>query len=208
MLFSKNLGLVNTNEELASLQKQWPNYDPAYICQAASIARRQAKAWMENLWKQYEPYADRCFLEHFEQQFTPRSWELYLGATLLKHGFKLGQRQDAGPDFDVWDKSGERRLAWIEAIAVRKGKGDDRVPGMMAGVATSVPEEKMLLRLANALDEKYKKYHRDLKNGIVKGHEPYVIAINRSSLDHVDPGLPLILKVLFGIGHLTLRIPI
>src|SRR3989344_8086842 len=64
----------------------------------------------------------------------------------------------------------------------------------------------MLLRVTNALDKKFKKYQTELQNKIVKENEPYVIAVNRSNLDHLDPLLPLILKAVFGIGHLSLRI--
>ncbi len=77
---------------------------------------------------------------------------------------------------------------------------------MAHGIVTDVPEEKMLLRISNALDKKFKKYQTELVNKIVKDSESYVIALNRSPLDHVDPGLPLILKALFGIGHQALRI--
>lgn len=204
-LFSENLGSVSTDEELASLQQQFPNYDPGYITQAAGLPRRREKEWMEKLWEKYESYADSHFLKDFKRQFTQRSWELYLGATLLSRGFKLGQHNDTGPDFDVQNNK-EERLTWIEAVTTEKGSGNDRVPDLVYGVAMDLPEEKMLLRIANALDKKFKKYQTELIKKFIKDNEPYVIALSRSSLDHVDPGLPLILKALFGIGHLTLRV--
>ena len=204
-LFSENFGEVKTDEELASLQQQFPQYDPGYITQSAGLPRRREKEWMEKLWEQYEQYADQHFLEDFKRQFAQRSWELYLGTTLLNRGFKLGKHNSAGPDFDIQNEKGVR-LAWVEAIATDKGKGNDRVPDMVYGVGSNVPEEEMLLRVTNALDKKFKKYQTEIKNKIVKENEPYVIAINRSNLDHLDPLLPLILKAVFGIGHLTLRI--
>lgn len=204
-LFSENLGSVETDEELASLQSQFPNYDPGYICQSAGLPRRKEKEWMEKLWEQYEPYADSYFPEAFKRQFAQRSWELYLGTTLLNRGFNLGKYRNTGPDFDVQDKGGNR-LAWIEAVTTEKGSGNDRVPDVVYGVAMNLPEEKMMLRITNVLNEKFKKYCTELANGAIKENEPYVIAINRSKIDYPDPGLPLILKVLFGIGHLSLRI--
>lgn len=204
-LFSEDLGTVNTDEELASLQMQFPGYDPGYVTQSAGLPRRKVKEWMEELWEQYESYADSQFLEDFKRQFAQRSWELYLGATLLNRGFKLGQHSNAGPDFDVQNDEGER-LTWIEAIATHKGKGSDKVPEMVNRGVMDLPEEEMLLRISNALDKKFKKYGEELGKGVVKESEPYVIAVNRSPLDHVDATLPLILKALFGIGHQALRI--
>jgi type I restriction enzyme S subunit len=204
-LFSENLGEVETDEELASLQQQFPYYDLGYITQSAGSPRRREKDWIEKLWKQYAPYADSHFIEDFKRQFAERSWELYLGATLLNRGFRLGRHNNAGPDFDVQNNKGER-LTWIEATVTEKGKGKDRVPEMIYEIAIDVPEEEMLLRVSNALDEKFKRYQTELTNGVVKDNEPYVIAVNRSPLNHVDPGLPLILKALFGIGHQALRI--
>lgn len=203
-LFSDDFGIVKTDEELASLQNQFPHYDPGYICQASANTRQKVKAWMEELWKQYSPYADKQFLEDFKRQFTQRSWELYLGATLLNRGFNLGEHKDAGPDFDLRSKAGNKRLTWIEAVAVEKGRGNDRVPDVIYGSVSNVPEEQMVLRLAGALEEKFKKYCMDLDKKIVKSNEPYIIAIDRSNLQHVDASTPLILKALFGVGDLTI----
>ena len=204
-LFSENLGEVKTDEELASLQQQFPRYDPGYITQSAGLPRRKEKEWMEKLWEQYALYADSHFLEDFKRQFVQRSWELYLGVTLLNRDFKLGRHSKAGPDFDVQNNKG-KRLTWIEAIATEKGRGKDKVPEMIYEIVMDVPEEKMLLRISNGLDKKFKQYQTELANRVIKDNESYVIAVNRSPLDHVDPGLPLILKTLFGIGHQALRI--
>jgi hypothetical protein len=206
-LFSEDLGTTKDNEELIALLKKFPAYDAGYLCQATGISRRKEKEWMEKLWQQYEPYADSHFLDDFKRQFTQRSWELYLGATLLNRGFKLGKHVSSGPDFDLQNNQ-NKRLTWIEAVAAEQGSGNDRVPDMAYGIVQNVPEEEMLLRIANALDQKFKKYQTELARGIVKGEEPYAIAVNRSGVGHVDPGLPLILKALFGIGHQTLRIRI
>ena len=205
-LFSENLRLVETNRELVVLQKQFPNYDPGYICQATAALRQKEKEWIEKLWEQYEPYADSHFTEDFKRQFAQRSWELYFGATLLNHGFKLGSNRGTGPDFDVRNENDER-LSWVEAISIEQGNGNDRVPDMIWGVVQNVPEEEMMLRITNALDKKFKKYQAELKKDIIK-NEPYVLAINRSNIGFLDPVIPLILKVLFGIGHLTLKLSV
>ncbi len=206
-LFSDDFPDVNSDEQIAELQKQFPEYDAGYLVQGAYGLRRHAKAWMEGMWAQYEPYADAHFLKEFKRHFTQRSWELYLGATLLNRGFKLGAHKNAGADFDVQNEKGER-ITWIEAIAVRPGDGADRVPDLTYEVVTSVPVDEMLLRVAAALDTKHKKYLSDVKSGFVASNEPYVIALDRSELGHVEIPPSLILKALFGIGHLTLSFPV
>jgi hypothetical protein len=207
-LFSDNFGIAKSDEDIASLQNQFPHYDPGYICQGAANTRQKVKAWMEDLWKQYEPYADTQFLEDFKRQFAQRSWELYLGTTLINRNLKLGTHKNSGADFDILSEDGSKRLTWIEAVAVKKGDGTDQVPKTTYGLVVDIPEEKMLLRLANALDKKFKNYQLQLKSGSVKPTESYVIAIDRSDLEHVDTDAPLILKVLFPIGDLTIKVPI
>lgn len=203
-LFSENLGSIKSDEELTSLKQQFPEYDLAYICQATLFDRKKVREWMERLWKQYEPYADKQFLKDFKRQFTQRAWELYLGTTFMNRGFHLGKHRAVGPDLDIRDEASGKRLVWIEAIAVEKGEGNDRVPDVVYGGVSSVPEEQMMLRLAGALEKKFKRYCSELEKGVVKDDEPYVIAIDRSALQHVDASAPLILKTLFGIGDLTI----
>ncbi|MBY0473232.1 hypothetical protein K2Q00_03055 [Patescibacteria group bacterium] len=206
-LFSDNFPEIKTDQELAALLKQHPDYDAGYICQGAYGLRRKVRQWMESLWLQYQPYADTDFLGSFKRNFNARSWELYLGVTLINRGFMLGAHNDAGPDFDVRDQNGNR-ITWIEAISARKGDGPDRVPEMNYRVAVNVPEENMSLRVAAALDAKYRKYQSDLTNGFIAAGDPYVIAINRSELEHIEMPPSLILKVLFGIGHQAIRFPV
>ena len=203
-LFSDDFGVIDTDEELASMQNQFPFYDPAYICQASVPSRIKTKEWMEKLWIQYAPYADKDFLEEFKRQFTQRSWELYLGATLINHGFILKKNIAEGPDFEIQDKEG-KRITWIEAIAVTKGKGIDKVPDISYGVVQSVPVDQISLRLSSALKEKYEKYLVYIKNGIIKSEDPYIIAVDRSECGLGDPYGPQILSVLFGIGDPALH---
>ena len=103
------------------------------------------------------------------------------------------------------DKS---RITWIEAVAATKGTGADKVPNLVYRVARPVPVDEMQLRLSEALDAKFKKYCSALKEGIVKENEPYIIAIDRSGLEYIDPMMPMILKVLFGIGDPVRRFPV
>ncbi|MDB5188057.1 MAG: hypothetical protein JWO50_577 [Candidatus Kaiserbacteria bacterium] len=206
-LFSEHFAELKSDEQLEALHMEFPQYDIAYLVQGAYGLRRHTKEWMESMWTLYEPYADPHFLKEFKRHFTQRSWELYLGVTLLNHGFKLGEHKSAGADFDVQDVNGER-IMWIEAIAVNPGDGADRVPDHAYEVVRSIPVDEMLLRVAAALDTKHKKYLSDVKNDFVAKTEAYVIAIDRSELGHVEIPPSLILKALFGVGHQTLSFPV
>ena len=203
-LFSETFSEVNSDEDLDSLAKQFPDYDRGYLCQATYGLRKKTKDWMEELWKQYEPYADSHFLEDFKHQFAQRAWELYLGTTFINHGFVLAKHNDEGPDFDLCDTNG-KRITWVEAISVKKGAGPDKVPDTAYNRASTIPTDEMVLRLATGLDTKFKKYVQDCQKGIIKDNESYVIAIDRSEVEHLDAMLPNILKVLFGIGQLALQ---
>jgi len=204
-LFSENFPNVKSDAGLQDLMRTHPSYDAGYLCQATYSLRKKTKVWMERLWNQYHTHADSHFLEEFKRQFTQRAWELYLGVTLLNNGFKLGKQKDDGPDFEILNQEGKPSV-WIEAIAVKKGTGNDRVPDLSYGTVSSIPTDEMVLRIAAGLDTKYKKYCSDLKNGFIKQNEPYIIALDRSELEHVDALLPNILKALFGIGTLALRV--
>lgn len=206
-LYSDIFEAIDTNKDLDDLCDKFPGYDRGYLCQAAGGSRKSTREWMEQLWQQYMPYADPHYCEDFKRQFTQRSWELYLGATFVNRGCSLSPHSQEGPDFDVCDKTG-KRLCWVEAISVKKGDGVDRVPEMVYNGTSIVPTDEIALRLAGGLDAKFKKYLLDCKKGTVSDADPYVIAIDRSGLEHLD-AMPLsILKVLFGIGNLVLRIPI
>src|SRR5882757_1264405 len=107
-LFQHDFGDIRTDEELEDVLKRFSAFDPGYICQAGIVHRRKTKEWMEDLWQEFEPYADPNFLAEFPKRFNQRSWELYLGATFLDRGYNLAQHDAAGPDFDVHDTPGKR----------------------------------------------------------------------------------------------------
>src|SRR5947209_5286907 len=81
---------------------------------------------------------------------------------------------------------------WIEAVAVTKGKGPDAIPPTAFGAVYDVPQDQMLLRLTQALENKAGKYKRYLAEGVVAAEDPFVIAVNRGLLGYLDPEVPLI----------------
>ena len=200
-LFNENLGTASNRTELARLKKKFNSYDSIYVAISTMTNRPDFRDWLESIWQQYEPYADANFPNEFKKQFSQRAWELNLGATLLNRGYILGDHRDIGPDFKISDGN---RNVWIEAVAVRKGNGRDKVPNIENGKAIDVPEKEMLLRLTTGLGEKYRKYLSYLQDDHINSDDPYVIALDRSDLEHSDAQIPLILKCLFAIGHQVL----
>src|SRR5437879_13909766 len=85
---------------------------------------------IERLWLIYEPYADKHFLDESRCQFHQRTWELYVGCTLIQHGFVPKKVSDEGPEFYV--EIGGKKI-WIEAIAPEPGQGPDAVPPPPSG---------------------------------------------------------------------------
>lgn len=207
-LFSDKFPDIRTQAEFDAFATGYPQFDTGYLFQATVLGRRNARDWIEQMWQKYEPYADSHFSTEFKTQFTQRVWELYLGATIINRGFDLGQHSDEYPDLDVRDDVTGRRVVWIEAVAVTKGTGPDKVPEMQLNVATvGLPDEEMSLRLTQALKGKYDQYLVRVRKGLVEPSDPYVIAIDRSDLDFPE-FTPLALRVAYGIGNLTLRIPV
>lgn len=200
-LFIEDLGIAHNSAELARMKKRFNLYDHLYVALSAKTTCLEFRTWLEVIWKQYEPYADSNFLNEFKKQFNQRAWELHLGATLLNRGYTLGKHRDVGPDFMI---PHEDKNVWIEAIAVKKGDGKDKVPESENGKAMDVPEKEMLLRLTAGLKEKYQKYLSYLRDSYVKPNDPFVVALDRSDLEHFDAQIPLILKCLFAIGHQVL----
>jgi len=207
MLFDKNLGTAKNQSELEELLKKYvpPTYDPLYVCLATRDDFKKERQWIEDMWIEYQQFADWDFATAFKARFSQRAWELYLGITLHKRwGLQPGsksKRESAGPDFKtIHNTTKGAQTVWIEAIAIEKGDAPNRVPEMVFNDVADLPEDQMLLRLTSGLDKKFgdkEGYCKYVKRGIVGTDDPYIIAINRSKLEHLDPQIPLILKCLF-----------
>jgi len=194
-IFTDDFPEISTNKELQKIIKKFPEYDPYYI---ASSCKKERKEMFDSLWQVYQPLADKHFLSDCKKHFHQRTWEMYLGVVLIKNGLDISSSKK-GPDFIV-DKGKESEI-FIEATACERGDTKDAVPKEYFAEkpeeirVQNVPYDKMLIRLINSLDYKYKKY----KDFIKKKEKPYIVAINRAGLGYID-GIPLILKCLFGLG--------
>ena len=205
MLFDndKSLGTAKNQSELDELLKRYtPPYDPLYICLSTRFDLEKQRQWLEATWMECRQFADRDFVSKFKKECHQRIWELCLGITLHRKWSLQPKSKSTGPDFKtILNTNKGPQTVWTEAIAIEKGKFSNKVPEMVINGVGELPEDEMLLRLTNGLDKKYKGYCDYVKKGIVGADDPYIIAINRSELEHLDPQIPLILKCLFRLGY-------
>ncbi len=204
-LFTDKFPKINSDTELARLQKKLHKYDPYYVTSGCVLERRRK---LDKLWKKFHPFADSFFLKQYKLSFHDRTWEMYLGNILLINNLKI-EPLDKGPDFFV-DNS-----EYIECVICERGEKDlpNSVPELhftedpMDITVQDVPVDKMILRITSVIDCKYKKYLADNWEHIDKD-KPFIIAINSGLLQHPQDylGIPLIIKALFGIEHLKIGI--
>jgi len=196
-IFTIELPLVNTNEELKQIKKAHSDCDPYFIA-SGCIKERQEK--FNNLWNQFKSLADKHFLSQVKKEFHERTWEMYVGCVLKKY-FSDVLSEDNGPDFIL--NKGEVDEIFIEAVACKKGNSADAVPEMIVAersediIVQDVPHDEMLLRLSSSITYKANKYEDFIKTQ----EKPYIIAVNKGALGHSDPQIPLVLKCLFGLGY-------
>ena len=136
---------------------------------------------LECLWNTYQPYADLNFRQEFAKHPHQRFWEMLLCCRLLAWGKNVipkKYRPQQGPDILVRDA--EQQI-WIEAVTPTVGQPGklDTVPGLRVDDdAHAVPDSQLLLRIAQVLEEKRKKFSSYLDNSIVDPNDLCIIAVN------------------------------
>ena len=141
---------------------------------------------LEELWQCFQPYADSYFRHEFARHPHQRFWEMFLCVFLLKAGKKVIAKSDrvqSGPDILV-EEEGER--IWIEAVTPTTGElgKPDTVPEFEAdGEVHTVPDDSLLLRYLQGMDEKRKKLQSYLDNKIISPGDLYIVAINAGGQD-------------------------
>ena len=197
-LFTTELPLVETNEELAKIKQLYPKYDSYFITSGCCKERRDK---FDKLWIKYKPYADRHFLSQIQTSFHQRSWEMYVGNVLLEKKLTI-KSQNEGPDFVI------DNIAYIECVAPTKGDPTkpDSVPEMFVATTPEeirvqdVPVDKMILRITGVIKDKALDQYENWKSKTwFNSKIPFVIAVNTGDLSYVeDPSMPNALKALFG----------
>jgi hypothetical protein len=169
---------------------------------------RDAAAYAQMLWELSEPYLDEGRPEAASRALHAVFWEMYLAATFVDRGHDVKRRdrrrvRDGGPDIQIGDVS-----AWVEAVIATPGVGRDAVPPLNDdpdSQMSDVPDRELLLRITNAIDEKWRKYLGYRRADVVAANEPFVIAINGATLPAgiSESTPPRIARAVFGIGSLV-----
>jgi hypothetical protein len=183
--------------------------DKAYLNLGGGVItpeNTKAREFVEELWREFYPCADDDFLVQIKENFHSRFWEMYLTCALRHHRDSRGYTiacPKPGPDL-LMEHNSQR--IWIEAVAVTAGEPGkpDSLVAPPKDSAYQVPDEKIILRYASAIDEKFRKYLHYREKGPVAQDDSYVVAINSADQPWAwaDPEIPRILKAVFSLGPL------
>lgn len=205
-IFTVELPLVKTDQELDEIIEMYLKYDPYFIASGCCKERRKK---FDKLWLKYLPYADTHFLSQIRINFHQRSWEMYVGNTLLEKKLSI-KSQGEGPDFIVM------KDIYIECVAPTKGDPlkANSVPEMFVDKkpertrVQDVPVDKMILRITQVIKDKALYQYNNWKTKKWFNIDtPFVIAINTGDLGYIeDPSMPNVLKALFGFQFMQINI--
>ena len=192
-------------ERFFAVQGNHPRYENLY----SNADYQKIRDFIEEMWKEYWPYADSDFLQKAgNDDFQACYWEMYLGCSILRQNMQIEPREkrkerwgspDQGPDFRI--------LApynfWLEATSVEPGKGQDAVQEPEFGVVRDVPDDEVKLRFLHAIRKKAEKRLDYIKSGRIDPTDCYVVAVNIGKISHVpDLDPPRIVRAVVGYGLL------
>ncbi len=169
-----------------------------------NMITKELISFIEKLWQDYNPYADRDFPEQFQRDLDSRFWEMYLTCTLLYKSLPVtprSNRPNKGPDILI--ENNDNRI-WVEATA--RGCGEfinpDRVEDFEMGRVINIldEDEKIILRFTGAIKDKFEQYKDYLAEGVVSSSDAYIIAINSCKINiaECEVGIPRIIRSLIG----------
>lgn len=186
--------------------------EPANACAAFKNLRAAendftvaGRAHCEDLWKDFEGFADPDFVTEFATRMHERWFEMYLTVTLLRAGFAVECRKP-GPDVLI---TVDGRRIWIEATVATPGEPGlpDSVPPRVFGKVTATPIRQMALRVRNALSSKEKVFRGYLDKKIVAPEDLLVLAINVHEIPNLPADMdPVMKRAFYGVGDQVLTI--
>lgn len=205
-IFTTELPLIKTDEELEQIKLLYSDYNTYFIASGCIKERREK---FNKLWRSFKPLADKHFLSDIKKHFHQRTWEMYFGNILLGKNLFIKSKNE-GPDFIV------NKNIYIECVTCEKGDKNkpDSVPEMYVACNSNemqvqdVPTDEMILRITNSLKEKAIKQYDKWKNKDWFNEEAlFIIAINTGDLGHVeDSNMPNVIKALFGFRFMQINL--
>lgn len=161
---------------------------------------------IEGWWTRCWPHVDPMLPQNAMTNFPAAFWELDLAESLLANGMTLvGKPRSEGPDLTC---AGETTI-YIEATIATPGdrRHPDHVPSLFGDLAANepawdVPHDQFILRLRNAIEVKHRKREQYLRTGVLRGSDPYVIAISASEIDcaRAEMNIPDIVRAVLPFG--------
>jgi len=191
-------------------QKRKNNEDQLYSQIRDCSERAEIKKQIECFWKKYRKYApvsEQHFLSIIQENgsFKQRWWEMILSVGLLNIGIEIQKKKtEEGPDISIYDPIKVSPKIYIEAVAPKEGKTEDKLPEMKLGVH-NLPEKEFLLRLSEAaFKKKYEKYKHYINSNKICENDIYIIAISACNLSQYGSLMdhpPAPLKFLASAGY-------
>lgn len=169
------------------------------------------KAWLQDLWKKYKPYAPPGFKDQIEKSgegLDDLTWEMVLASFLLDAGFSLVKANSFNqPDLCICYQG---KKVWIECHIPQKGDPSklSSVPEIkLDAKLQSIDMDKTTLRFTNSLSKKAAQYRRWLDNSICGKDEPFIIAFHGKKLDFQvhESAAPDISRALYGMKDQFIR---
>jgi hypothetical protein len=172
----------------------------------------ELRAFIADLFQRTHEFLDSRLGADLHRDFPQRLWEMCTAGLLLDSGHELTparkrSSRDSGPDLLLADGN-----TWVEAIAVERGAGPDRLewPDYSQPGALSIPDEAVQLRILAGLAAKSAKGESYRRNGQISKGDRYVISLSTAMVPWAgkEGVTPRILQALFAIGRPTATIAI
>lgn len=181
--------------------------DPAYEAlrnppNEYCVERRDA---FLDLWRRTAAFLDADIAARASRDVHAVFWEMHVAAGLIDAGATLVPRDKRTPRKEGPDILCTDPRMWVEAVIATAGRGEDAVPEAPLGKVSSVPDDRMILRITQAIAYKRDRREEHVRRNWVAASDPYVVAVNAGALPsgRLELPLPRIVRAVFPFGHLT-----
>jgi hypothetical protein len=181
-----------------SLFEKYPG--SIFLREAAVPHLVDVKERLERLFEAIDGFEDPHFGTEFDNDPLARIWEMMVATILRDSGVKYGSSKGCGPDFIA---SHFGLTVAVEATCPSLGREGlpDSVPPLVPTEDFQLcPEDKMLLRVANAISEKTRIFEEYRRKGLIGPSDCCVIAISSLKLNRARGRVPC-LGISASLGH-------